>query len=505
MINYFKKLSLSTMLNDSAFPNLLHYIFNFKFLNKTHGGVLPSHTRFLLLFLLVVSISVSAQRKQIPLSQSDSRFTITAEKYYSFVNDEEYFFYIQNNTNDKYQFIVNVTLRSSCHPTKNFNLHVNGIVTLLPRGRFTPNNDWVHSFLGGANAKDCRQKDGDGYTFLTGISYSYSKIVNLSEQERKKEEEELRRQEEETRKKEEAKKVVEAKKAEEERLRKRAEEEKSVKEKQDLEAQNNSSEQQRLQREEAERLRDQKEREKQFLEELETETAIMKQKEEEFAKLKTKINTGFSKSLQGKPQNSNDSYWRGAPGERSPTLNNDKAIVKSDNEKRLHYLKDSSGNIIKEYEYATYSYLEPIGKDGQYFKLGPPANTMMGTGYFSIIDKTGKQLIIDGEAKFSGMIPNDDGGYYLTIKQSASLHDADSDYSLRNDKFLYPTLSAAIQAQEQKIIQSKQKRSEERRNDPKGTVYFGANSRYNVYAAKTITTNEDLKFLMSDKGFIVIQ
>ncbi|MNK06499.1 hypothetical protein D3C87_243980 [compost metagenome] len=146
--------------------------------------------RFLYILLsLFVFQTMNAQRKPVKMSQADSRFTISAEKHYGFGN-EEYWFFIQNNTNSKYELVVEVTLNSSCHESRSFKLDVNGVVTLMPGGRWTPKSDWVHSYLGGDAFKDCRKKDGDSYTYLTGITYRYVSITNVTEEEIKKAKEE---------------------------------------------------------------------------------------------------------------------------------------------------------------------------------------------------------------------------------------------------------------------------------------------------------------------------
>lgn len=163
------------------------------------------------LFFIVCSLLVAqemySQRISIPLNQSDDRFTLRAERHYSLGN-EEYYFYVRNNTNDEYKIVVNVTINSTCHNPSNFALDVNGIVTLKPGGEFTPKTDYVHIFTGGAAKEKCRKKDGDSYTYFSSITYSYTSITNVSEEKLKKEKEEKLKEEErlaERKKKEEQK------------------------------------------------------------------------------------------------------------------------------------------------------------------------------------------------------------------------------------------------------------------------------------------------------------
>lgn len=180
----------------------------------------------LLQFCLAVTLTLlcfvaTAQRKDISISQADPRFTISAQRHYGFGN-EEYWFYIQNNTNEEYELVVNVTIRSTCHEPKNFMLGVNKVVRLKPKGRFTPDADWSHIYLGGEAQKACRKKDGDSYTYLAGISYQYQSIKNITQENLRKEQEKKKleaQKAEDARKAEEAKKAEAARKAEEVRKR----------------------------------------------------------------------------------------------------------------------------------------------------------------------------------------------------------------------------------------------------------------------------------------------
>lgn len=143
------------------------------------------------IFILSVTSITYGQRKrrEISLSQADARFTIRAESYYNFVNDESIFYYIQNNTNEKYELVVEVTVSANCQPQRTYKLGYNRIVFLNPNGAFTPKNDWVHNIIGAANAKDCRQRVGDTFTFITDISYKYLSIRNVTVEDRQRAEE----------------------------------------------------------------------------------------------------------------------------------------------------------------------------------------------------------------------------------------------------------------------------------------------------------------------------
>jgi hypothetical protein len=135
-----------------------------------------------LLFLLGAQ-SAQAQRKQVSIRQADSRFSLTIEKYWSKLGgSEEYFFTLQNNTGEEYELVVDVDLDLACVGGKSFTLGVNRKVQLKPYGTFTPKGDWSHIVTSGAdNFRDCRLKDGDTYTLLQGVKYTYRSIKNLSQ------------------------------------------------------------------------------------------------------------------------------------------------------------------------------------------------------------------------------------------------------------------------------------------------------------------------------------
>jgi hypothetical protein len=138
----------------------------------------------LLLFVLCGSISATAQRKEVSVSQFDPRFTVSVQRYWSSLGgSEEYYFYVQNNTSEEYSFVMNVTLNLACVGTKNFTIGVNKIVWLKPNGRFTPDSDWSHIYTSGAdNFKKCRLADGNSFTLLQGISYTVNNVINITQQ-----------------------------------------------------------------------------------------------------------------------------------------------------------------------------------------------------------------------------------------------------------------------------------------------------------------------------------
>ncbi|MEJ8843113.1 hypothetical protein WG954_12050 [Lacibacter sp. H375] len=201
----------------------------------------------LLLLFISGSFSLSAQRKDVSVSQFDPRFTVSVQRYWSSLGgSEEYYFYVQNNTSEEYSMVVNVTLNLACVGTKNFTLGVNKVVWLKPNGRFTPEGDWSHIYTSGAdNFKNCRLADGKSFTLLQGISYTVSNLTNVTQQkaaeEKKKADEKLateRKAAEEKKKREE--KLAAEKKAAEEKKQKDAKA-KAEQEKKEKEAQSKTS------------------------------------------------------------------------------------------------------------------------------------------------------------------------------------------------------------------------------------------------------------------------
>lgn len=136
-----------------------------------------------LLFIIIgMNNFVIAQRINIPLHHSDARFTLSAEKSFTTLGEyEEYFFYVQNNTNQEYKIVVAVTLEISCIGSKTFLLGFNKLVYLKPNGLFKPKDDYFHQ-SGFVTDRKCWIKEGDHYTILKGISYTISSVINVSEQ-----------------------------------------------------------------------------------------------------------------------------------------------------------------------------------------------------------------------------------------------------------------------------------------------------------------------------------
>lgn len=187
--------------------------------------------KYLLLLMLLLFVStMHSQRRRINLNQADARFTIWAEAYYNFVNDESIYYYVQNNTDQKYQLEVEVTVNSTCHPSNTYKLGINKVVFLNPNALFTPDADWVHTLIGSSKAKECRKKiDDKTFTFISSISYRYLSIKNLTAEEKLKADEKAKKEalELEHKKQKEAdaiaKKEKEKKEAEELRLSKQKE------------------------------------------------------------------------------------------------------------------------------------------------------------------------------------------------------------------------------------------------------------------------------------------
>lgn len=166
-------------------------------------------------------------QRNIPLNQIDSRFTIRAETAGISFGSEYYRFYIKNNTNEKYKLVVNVTVYSPCFETKNYKLGILREVFLEPGGEFTPRNDYYHIFNGGENTKDCRIRLANNEsTYISKIQYSYSNIINLTQEEAKKEKEKLAKEKEKLEKEAEEKKKKEIARLEKEAQIKEVEEKK---------------------------------------------------------------------------------------------------------------------------------------------------------------------------------------------------------------------------------------------------------------------------------------
>lgn len=157
---------------------------------------------FLLLSFLLLNFSASAQSKNIPIVQTDSRFTITAMRTGLSGGYESYLFYVQNNTNREYKIVVNIDLDLACEGTKSYNLGVNNVVHMRANEKFTPSKDYVHNYFGN---KDCAIPEGKSYTLFKSIRYTITNIVDVTkeneEKAEKKNAEEQQKKIEEDRKK----------------------------------------------------------------------------------------------------------------------------------------------------------------------------------------------------------------------------------------------------------------------------------------------------------------
>lgn len=138
-----------------------------------------------LFLLLMFSLTANAQRKKVQVRQVDPRFTLSLESYFSTLTaDEEFFYYVKNNTNQEYNIVVDITANYACVGERRFKLGINKVVYLAPNGEFTPKSDWVHYVLTSdlkGKAKECASKFEDSYTYLKSISYTISSVENLTE------------------------------------------------------------------------------------------------------------------------------------------------------------------------------------------------------------------------------------------------------------------------------------------------------------------------------------
>lgn len=133
--------------------------------------------------IIMIGLPFNAQEIQdstrVDLEQLDERFILTAQHTFN-ENWEEYFFSIQNNTEDEYAMVVNFTLNSPCHDQRTFSLQANGKNTLKPKATFTSDPKLVLFFEGGPEKDSCRQAMENSFTFLSGITYKFVNIRNLS-------------------------------------------------------------------------------------------------------------------------------------------------------------------------------------------------------------------------------------------------------------------------------------------------------------------------------------
>lgn len=156
-------------------------------------------THFLITFFLIVCLSansysqLNSSSKSVQVHNPDARFTMRVEKIWSNMGgQEEYRFYVQNNTSQEFKLTINVTLDLACVGTKSFDLGIGAwqpetkaqgrIVYLRPNGRFEPRDDYFHMYSGGVdNGRACRLTDGDSFTLLNGIQYNITSVINVTE------------------------------------------------------------------------------------------------------------------------------------------------------------------------------------------------------------------------------------------------------------------------------------------------------------------------------------
>lgn len=141
---------------------------------------------FLILLILLTTINVFAQRINIPVAQADSRFTITAERTGVRSGSENYYFYIQNNTNREFKIVVSIEVDLACDGTKHWLLGNNDIIHLQPNEKYSSSSRG-EVFTGFAN-KDCAISEGNNtYRIFKSLRYSVSNVIDVS----KKKEDEL--------------------------------------------------------------------------------------------------------------------------------------------------------------------------------------------------------------------------------------------------------------------------------------------------------------------------
>ncbi len=156
-------------------------------------------SHFSIPFFLILCIATNAysqlnsSSKSVQVHNPDARFTMRVEKIWSNMGgQEEYRFYVQNNTSQEFKLTINVTLDLACVGTKSFDLGIGAwqpetnaegrIVYLRPNGRFEPKDDYFHMYSGGVdNGRACRLTDGDSFTLLNEMQYNITSVINVTE------------------------------------------------------------------------------------------------------------------------------------------------------------------------------------------------------------------------------------------------------------------------------------------------------------------------------------
>ncbi|UOK41126.1 MULTISPECIES: hypothetical protein [Flavobacterium] len=137
-------------------------------------------TLFLTPLILLGTLSVFGQRKSIAIQQTDTRFTISAERTGLSSGYESYYFYVQNNTNREYKIVVNVTLDLACEGSKSYVLGNNDILQLKPNERYSSSSRGeVYNNFGN---KNCAIAEGQSFTLFRGMRYSIGNVIDVTKE-----------------------------------------------------------------------------------------------------------------------------------------------------------------------------------------------------------------------------------------------------------------------------------------------------------------------------------
>src|SRR5690606_23151534 len=120
-----------------------------------------------------------------------------------------------------------------------------------------------------------------------------------------------------------------------------------------------------------------------------------------------------------------DDFWNGGEDPNATVEGKDNFSgieIGVDYKNKLLSLKHPDGTIIKEWSGADYSSIEKIDEGAHFFKL---QNQINGTGplsrnYYSIVDKGGNPVHVDGHESFAAISPREEGGFTLRINTSES-------------------------------------------------------------------------------------
>jgi hypothetical protein len=131
--------------------------------------------------LFTLSVQAQSLWRDVPIKNTDPRFTITAKHYYSTSGDnDEVKFYVQNNTATEYMLVVDVTINWTCNRSSTFKLGYNKQVYLKPNGKFDAfSNDWIHSQT--TTDKNCIIKaDEKTYTTILSVSTNVTDVKDVA-------------------------------------------------------------------------------------------------------------------------------------------------------------------------------------------------------------------------------------------------------------------------------------------------------------------------------------